>query len=63
MKESYDDFIRRAGSNVIARKVKLADLEDKMDLRRLSEVSSDDLDRLNRYVKAWHYLAEGGPGL
>jgi hypothetical protein len=34
------------------------DLEDNLDLRRLDEVRPQDLDRLNRYLKAWRYLNE-----
>src|SRR5688572_11029433 len=29
--ETYEDFVKRAGSNPVARRVKLADLEDNMD--------------------------------
>lgn len=54
--ESYEDFIRRAAMSPIGRKVKLADLEDNMTVQRLTSVTIDDVERLNRYVKAWHYL-------
>src|SRR5262245_11286335 len=33
--ESYEDFITRSESDPIARRVKIADLEDNMDFRRL----------------------------
>jgi (p)ppGpp synthase/HD superfamily hydrolase len=56
--EHYDTYIERCKSNAIARRVKLADLEDNLDLRRLDEVKAQDLERLNRYLKAWHYLNE-----
>ena len=56
--ELYDTYIERCKSNAIARRVKLADLEDNLDLRRLDEVKAQDLERLNRYLKAWHYLNE-----
>ena len=56
--EHYDTYIERCKSNAIARRVKLADLEDNLDLRRLGEVKPQDLERLNRYLKAWHYLNE-----
>ena len=32
--ESYDDFIKRLAPNPIAREVKIADLEDNMDVRK-----------------------------
>ena len=54
--EAYDAYITRCKVNPIARRVKIADLEDNMDLRRFDEVKSGDLDRLNRYLRAWRYL-------
>ena len=57
--ESYDQFVERAASNPVARRVKLADLEDNLDLRRLSSVGERDLERLGRYVKAWQRLKHG----
>jgi len=58
--ESYEAFVERAAANPIARKVKLADLEDNMDLRRLpaTDLSPRAVDRLNRYIAAWHRLQE-----
>ena len=56
--ESYEQFVERAAQNPVARRVKLADLEDNMDLRRLPAVSQKDLDRLARYVAAWRRLKE-----
>ncbi len=56
--ESYDDFLTRAASNPIARRVKLADLEDNMNVRDLPEVTPKDALRLSKYVKAWHRLNE-----
>ena len=54
--ESYDDFIKRLAPNPIAREVKIADLEDNMDVRRLKELGATDTQRLNKYIKAWNYL-------
>jgi (p)ppGpp synthase/HD superfamily hydrolase len=55
--EPYDKFIERAKTNPVARQVKLADLEDNMDVRRLSLTPSDkDLERLRQYRKAWEQL-------
>jgi hypothetical protein len=36
--------------------VKLADLEDNMDVRRLNEVTEKDAERLAKYVRAWRRL-------
>ena len=56
--ESYEAFVERAAANPIVRQVKLADLEDNMDLRRLpaTDLSPRAVDRLNRYIAAWHRL-------
>lgn len=54
--ESYEDFVSRAALNPLGREVKRADLEDNMDIRRLETISDDDVNRLRKYLKAWHYL-------
>ncbi len=56
--ESYEAFVERAAANPIARQVKLADLEDNMDLRRLgaADLGQRETDRLSRYIRAWHRL-------
>jgi (p)ppGpp synthase/HD superfamily hydrolase len=51
--ETYEDYIARAASHPVARLIKRADLEDNMDLRRMGSVSEEDLERLQRYFKAW----------
>ena len=56
--ESYDDFLTRAASNPIARRVKLADLEDNMNVRDLPQVTPKDAQRLSKYIMAWHRLSE-----
>jgi hypothetical protein len=38
--------------------VKIADIEDNLDLRRLPGVAEKDVERLARYVKAWRRLQE-----
>jgi (p)ppGpp synthase/HD superfamily hydrolase len=55
--EHYEDYIRRAGSLPLARRVKLADLEDNMDVRRMSTVGPDELKRLAKYLTAWKVLS------
>ncbi len=54
--ESYDQFLDRVLTSTIAKKVKLADLEDNMEVRRLSEVSEGSRERLNKYINAWKRL-------
>jgi (p)ppGpp synthase/HD superfamily hydrolase len=50
--ESYEDFIQRLKPNPLARRVKLADLTDNLDVRRLESIGERDLERLNRYIRA-----------
>lgn len=57
--ESYEAFIERASYNELARQVKLADLEDNMDLRRIAEVTDQDLERLRKYHRARQVLLAG----
>jgi (p)ppGpp synthase/HD superfamily hydrolase len=60
--ETYDAFIDRLSPDPLAREVKLADLTDNMDVRRLKRVADADRDRLDRYVRAWQRLrAAQGP--
>ena len=55
--ESYDEFVRRSQAHPISRRVKLADLEDNMDLRRLPVTRTEkDVARLQRYRRAWEQL-------
>jgi (p)ppGpp synthase/HD superfamily hydrolase len=50
--EPYEVFIRRAAQNPIARLVKLADLEDNMDLTRIAVPSDKDHARIKKYAAA-----------
>lgn len=54
--ESYAAFVERAGRDPLGRRVKLADLEDNMDLRRLPALGPKDHERLDRYVASWRRL-------
>ncbi len=56
--ESYDSLIERARRNPLARRVKIADLEDNMDVRRIPEVTAKDAERLAKYRRAWQTLTE-----
>jgi len=57
--EAYDDFIERAAASPRARRVKLADLADNLDVRTLPELSPRDVARLARYHRAWRRLTAG----
>lgn len=54
--ESYEDFVARAKQNPIGRMVKIHDLEDNMDIRRLETLSDESVARLRKYLKAYHFL-------
>jgi (p)ppGpp synthase/HD superfamily hydrolase len=54
--ETYEEFIERIVPNELARRVKLADLADNMDLSRLPIVTEKDRVRLERYKAAWEKL-------
>ncbi|SEU14093.1 HD domain-containing protein [Stigmatella erecta] len=56
--ESYEAFIERLRPHPLARRVKLADLEDNMDVRRLPSVGPREAERLTRYRAAWSRLQE-----
>lgn len=54
--ESYEAFIARVRTDAIASAVKIADLEDNMDVRRLADPQLGDLQRLQRYRAAYRVL-------
>lgn len=51
--ETYDEYIERVIKNPIAVKVKLNDLSDNMDLRRLNEIDDESIVRVRKYFKAY----------
>jgi len=54
--EDYQGLINRAATNPIARSVKIADLEDNMDITRLDTVNSELGERLEKYHRSWKRL-------
>ena len=54
--EDYQEFIKRAATNKIATKVKMADIEDNLDLSRLGTLTEKDLTRIEKYKKALKHL-------
>lgn len=66
--ETYDDFMEcaaqnplaRAATNTIARKVKIADLEDNMDLLRRGRRGTAATEQLGRYLEVWQRLRGEG---
>jgi len=54
--ETYEHFIDRVIKNPLAVKVKINDLSDNMDIRRLEDITEIDRVRLNKYIKAYRRL-------
>ena len=54
--ENYDCFIERIRKNSLATAVKINDLTDNMDIRRLPYLSDKDIKRLKKYLKAYKKL-------
>ncbi len=54
--EPYNALIQRAKQHPIAARVKIADLEDNMDIKRLNTMNAYDADRLEKYHAAWREL-------
>lgn len=60
--EDYMVFVKRSTTDPLARRVKLADLEDNMDIRRIRQMTEADPERLARYIRAWQFLV-GSEGI
>lgn len=53
---SYFDYILIVDKHPLARIVKMCDLEDNMDIRRLKTMSEGSIRRLKKYWAAWKFL-------
>jgi (p)ppGpp synthase/HD superfamily hydrolase len=54
--QSYDEYISNIKKNSLATKVKLADLRDNMDKKRILNPTQKDIERLNKYQIAYKAL-------
>ena len=54
--EDYGSYVQRAAQHPIARMVKIADLEDNMNIRRIDSISEEDSRRIAKYHKYWRML-------
>lgn len=52
----YNDYIERIAANPLAVAVKLADLQDNMDISQLPVLGDRDRERLAKYHRAWKRL-------
>ena len=54
--ETYQDFIARVKKNKLAARIKIADIEDNIDVLRLASLDEADLARVQKYHSAWQFL-------
>lgn len=54
--EDYEAFIQRCALNPIGRYVKIRDLEDNLNVKRLGELDYSATQRINKYLKALRFL-------
>ncbi len=54
--ENYEKFIDRVLTNKLASKIKKADIEDNINILRLTTITEADLQRVAKYHKAWHQI-------
>ncbi|MEM1446234.1 MAG: HD domain-containing protein [Planctomycetota bacterium] len=54
--EDYEAFVERSAADAFGRIVKLADLEDNLDIRRLPKWKNKEATRAEKYLKAWRRL-------
>ena len=54
--EPYDAFIQRVKTNPLAVAVKINDLTDNMDIRRIQGITDRDVERLRKYLIAYQEL-------
>lgn len=56
---SYEKYIYEVAKHPIARAVKLADLEDNINILRLKTIADEDVQRIKKYHWAYNYLKYG----
>ena len=54
--ETYENYIRRIKPNPLACRIKLADLQDNMNILRMNQLTEVDLNRIKKYHAAWQEL-------
>lgn len=53
---SYFLYIEKVRKNDLSKLVKIYDLENNMDIKRLKKLTKTDFKRLNKYWNCWRYL-------
>jgi|GEM_PF-4279613 len=62
-KQNYDDYIQKIASNDLARKVKIADLQEKIALLTKDEMSEDEKRKLETYRHYFVFLSDREDGM
>lgn len=47
--EGYEEFIKRILPNDLAKKIKIEDIKDNLDLTRIESINNEDLKRVSKY--------------
>ena len=56
--DSYEDYIQMISHNTMAKEVKLRDLEHNSKITRLKGLRDKDIERMEKYHKAYLYLKQ-----
>jgi len=56
--QNYDDYIKRIAGHKDIVPIKLADLKHNLEVSRLKGLTKKDLDRVEKYLKSYHYLSK-----
>lgn len=59
--ESYEEFIERILTNELARKIKIEDIKDNLDLTRIESINNEDLIRVLKYHNSLQTLLACNP--
>ena len=54
--ETYEEFIERVSENDLAKKIKIEDIKDNLNLTRLNNIIDKDLTRVKKYHQALKFL-------
>lgn len=54
--QNYDDYIANIRNSYFSKIVKICDLEDNMDITRLTSINEEDIERLKKYHKSYIFL-------
>lgn len=54
--QDYQNYLEKISENNLARKIKIEDIKDNLNLTRLTSVSAQDLERAKKYHAALQFL-------